>query len=350
MADSNKTEQPTQKRRDKARKEGRYPASRQLLSAIQFGVFVGLLCAYGSGWLADLQELFAVFLRAAFVIKLDAPAVAHSGWEAARRAFFPPLEAGAVMATAMLGAQLASTRFGVSLGRLAPDAGRLNPVSRLKEMMRTNFPSFLHAVLLIPVFGAVVWWAVASEAEVFFLLPLQGFERGVSQVTGRIGGLLWKAVIAFAALGAIDLFRQYRRYTGDLRMSKQEIRDEMKESEGNPEMKGRIRRIQRDRARRRMMQEIPSATAVVVNPTHYAVAIRYDLGAAATPVVVAKGKNYLALRIRQRATEHQVPIIENPPLARALYDSVDVGQEIPPHLYRAVAEVLAYVYRLLHRN
>jgi flagellar biosynthetic protein FlhB len=110
----------------------------------------------------------------------------------------------------------------------------------------------------------------------------------------------------------------------------------------------RIRRIQRDLARRHMMKQIPEATAVIVNPTHYAVAIRYAMDAPGAPRVVAKGKNYLALRIRQRALEHQVPIVENPPLARALYGSVEVGQEIPAHLYRAVAEILAYIYKLMN--
>src|SRR6185369_8460292 len=110
--------------------------------------------------------------------------------------------------------------------------------------------------------------------------------------------------------------------------------------------KAKIRRLQRDRARKQMMKEVPSATAVIVNPTHFAVAIRYNLDSMAAPLVVAKGKNYLALRIKQKAIDNQVPIIENAPLAQALYKSVDVGQEIPPHLYRAVAEILAYIYRL----
>jgi flagellar biosynthetic protein FlhB len=139
-----------------------------------------------------------------------------------------------------------------------------------------------------------------------------------------------------------------RRYKQDLRMSKQDIKEEAKDIEGNPQMKARIRRLQRDRLRRNMMKDVPKATAVVVNPTHYAVAIRYQVESMAAPLIIAKGKNYLALRIRQRAIEHQVPIIENPPLARALYQSVEVGQEIPPHLYRAVAEILAYIYKLMH--
>jgi flagellar biosynthetic protein FlhB len=122
----------------------------------------------------------------------------------------------------------------------------------------------------------------------------------------------------------------------------------MKDTEGNPQMKQKVRRIQRDRARKNMMKQVPTATAVIVNPTHYAVAIRYHMDSQAAPMVVAKGKNYLALRIKQKAIENQVPIIENPPLAQALYASAEVGQEIPPQLYRAVAEILAYIYKLMN--
>jgi len=142
------------------------------------------------------------------------------------------------------------------------------------------------------------------------------------------------------------LFRQKRKFMKDLRMTKHEVTEESKENEGNPLIKGKIRRLQRDLARRRMMQNVATATAVIVNPTHYAVALRYDHETMATPMVVAKGKNYLALRIRQRALENNIPLVENPPLAQALYKGVDVGKEIPAHLYRAVAEVLAYIYRL----
>jgi flagellar biosynthetic protein FlhB len=350
MADSNKTEQPTQKRLEKARKEGRYPASRHFVSGVQFLAFVWLLSAYGGLWLEELKQSAAAALRGAASFQISPGTVTNTAWRIAGDALLLPFAAGGIMVASMLAVQLATTRLGISLQRLTPDVKRLNPVSRIQETWRNNVPAFLQAVLLIPLFSALVYWVVASDMEGYFRLPLQSLEEGLRQIAGRIDGLLWKAALSLATLGAIDLFRQHRRYTRDLRMSKQEVRDELKESEGNPEIKGRVRRIQRDRARRRMMQEIPTATAVVVNPTHYAVAIRYDLQALAAPMVVAKGKNYLALRIRQRAAEHLVPIIENPPLARALYGSVDVGQEIPPHLYRAVAEVLAYVYRLMQKN
>jgi flagellar biosynthetic protein FlhB len=175
-------------------------------------------------------------------------------------------------------------------------------------------------------------------------------EQGLGRVGESLGDLLWKAAMLFFVFGAVDLFRQRRRWMGELRMSKQEIRDEQKEVEGNPLIRMRIRRLQREALRRRMMQQVPKATAVIVNPTHYAVAIRYQMNASGAPKVVAKGKNWLALRIREVAVRNQVPVVENAPLARSLYGSVEVGQEIPAHLYQAVAEVLAYIYRLMRGN
>jgi flagellar biosynthetic protein FlhB len=180
------------------------------------------------------------------------------------------------------------------------------------------------------------------------MLPLGGVESGAARVGAALQQLLWRAASLFLVFGAVGYFRQRRQYQNDLKMSKKDLRDEMKESEGNPQIKQRVRRLQRDMRRRHMMRNVPTATAVIVNPTHFAVAIKYSIESMTAPTVVAKGKNYLALRIRQRALENQVPIIENPPLAQALYKSVDVGQEIPAHLYRAVAEILAYIYKLMN--
>ena len=162
--------------------------------------------------------------------------------------------------------------------------------------------------------------------------------------------LLWKAGgILFSGL----VHRFHTAATAarqDAAHDKQEVKEESQGIRRQSADEERVRRIQRDLARRNMMKEVPNATAVIVNPTHYAVAIRYDMESMAAPKVVAKGKNYLALRIRQIAIEHQVPIIENQPLAQALYKSADVGQEIPPHLYRAVAEILAYLFKLMNRG
>ena len=162
--------------------------------------------------------------------------------------------------------------------------------------------------------------------------------------------LLLSAAAIVLAWGSIDLFRQRRRYSEQLKMTKQEVKDEWRQNEGNPEIKLRIRRLRHDLLRRRMMADVPKASAVIVNPTHFAVALLYEHTAMAAPKVVAKGKNFLALRIRDLARAHQVPIIENPPLAQALYKNCEVGREIPESLYKAVAEVLAYVFRLLNKK
>jgi flagellar biosynthetic protein FlhB len=256
--------------------------------------------------------------------------------------------AGMAVTVVTLAFRLATTQFGFSWKKLAPDLKRFNPVSKLSELPRQNLPMVLQALILLPVFLWAVYALARDKMEAILALPLQSAESGYRFLCGSLMDLFWKAGALFLVFGSVDLYRQMRRHRADLRMSKQDIREEMKEMEGNPQMKARIRRLQRDRARRHMMKEVPTATAVVVNPTHFAVAIRYQMDSMAAPTVVAKGKNYLALRIRALATEHQVPIIENPPLAQALYKSVDVGQEIPPHLYRAVAEILAYIFKLMN--
>ena len=173
---------------------------------------------------------------------------------------------------------------------------------------------------------------------------------GVEHAASLIKGLLWQIALLLLVFGAIDIFRQRQKFRRQMRMTKQEIKDEMKEAEGNQQIKHRIRRLQRDAARKNMMKAVPKAAAIIVNPTHFAVAIQYEMNSRSVPTVVAKGKNFLARLIRERATEHNVPIIENKPLAQALYHSVELGQDIPPDLYRAVAEVLAHIYRTLNRQ
>jgi flagellar biosynthesis protein FlhB len=349
MADqSGKTEEPTQRRMEKARRDGNFPAAKEFVSALQFLVFLGVLSAGGALWLAAFRRSMRDILLYAFRGEITAQGLTRVAWQVAWNLLAPLALAGMAVTVVTLGFRLLTTRFGISFKKLAPDAQRFNPLSRLRDLPKQNVPAVLQAMVLLPLFLWAVYVIVRDKLEQFLALPLGGVETGSAFLGGSLMELFWKAAGVFLAFGLIDLFRQLRRHKSEMRMSKQDIRDEMKEVEGNPQMKARIRRLQRDRARRQMMKEVPTATAVVVNPTHYAVAIRYQMESMAAPLVVAKGKNYLALRIRQKAVEHQVPIIENPPLAQALYKSVDVGQEIPPHLYRAVAEILAYIFKLMN--
>lgn len=243
--------------------------------------------------------------------------------------------------------QLLTTQFGFAVEKLAPDFNRLNPLSKLKQLPSQNFSAFLRALIALPVLLYVAYIAASEKMPLFLQMPQMTVNGGFLRLSSALLELLWKAAFVFFLIGAMDLFRERRKYMNEVRMTKQEIREEMKDVEGNPQVKGRIRRLQRDLLRRKMMSEVATATAVIVNPTHYSVAIKYDIGQMSAPRVVAKGKNYLALRIRMKAMENQVPIIENRPLAQALYKSVNVGQEIPAHLYRAVAEILAYLYKLM---
>jgi flagellar biosynthetic protein FlhB len=349
MADAGqKTEKPTPRRLEKARKEGQFPAAREMVSALQFLSVASMLAAWGAGWLAGMRQTMRWLLERAFAADISVDDVVRLCADVARRSLVPLAAAGGVVLTVTLAVQLATTQMGVSLHRLAPDFKRLNPVRKVRDLPRHNLPALFEAAILLPVFGYAVYVITRDNFESFFRLPLGGVEAGARVVGGALVELLWKASGVFLIFGVVDLVRQRKRYQKDMRMSRQEVREEAKESEGSPQIKQRIRRMQRDLLRRQMMKEVPTATAVIVNPTHFAVALRYSSDAMSAPVVVAKGKNYLALRIRAKAVAHQVPVIENPPLAQALYQSAAVGQEIPAHLYRAVAEILAYLYRLMH--
>ena len=351
MADQGqRTEQATDRRIEKARKEGNFAVSKDFVSALQFTAFVALLSAFSTEFLLKSRELMCFLLARGFQVELTSGEVVRLFRDLIAPAAVPLLLGGLLLMLITVGIQLGTTKLGISLKKLQPDIKRLDPLQKLKGIPRQNVPQFLQAVAMLPLFLYAVYVIASSNIAAFLGLPLLGVEAGLQRLGVSIQELLWKATALFLILGCIDLVRQRRRYQKDLRMSKQEVRDEFKEVEGDPHTKARIRRLQRDLVRKQMMKDVETASAVVVNPTHYAVALRYDLDSMAAPKVVAKGRNFLAQRIRERAAEREIPIVENPPLARALYKSVEVGQDIPVHLYRAVAEILAYIYRIANRN
>ena len=342
-----RTEKATPRRLLKARREGQLAFSREFVSGLQFAVFVFLLAESGQRLLGTLTTTTRVVWQQAFRADLSSSLLIEILHQTFAQTLFPLAIASGVLAATAVAFQLTSTGFALSLHKLAPKATNFDFIGKLKSAPQRGFMSAMQATALLLVFGTTIYWLVTNNAERLLLLPLTSLRSGLEVASSLCMDVLWKAAAFFVLFGAIDLFRQKRRFAKKMRMSKQEVREELKETEGNPQIKMRIRRLQRDVRRRRMMDEVKTATAVVVNPTHYAVAIRYQHETMSAPVVVAKGKNYLALRIRARALEFQIPLIENPPLAQALYKSVDVGQQIPSHLYRAVAEILAYIYRLM---
>ena len=345
-----KSEKPTQRRLDKARKDGQFAISRELVVAIQLMVFVYLLGAYGSEAAGRMMQISRSLIENAF----------RGEWTGAR--FVALWQAtlvgdlalfflgGLILTASALCTQLLSTGFGVTFSKMAPDLSRLDPSSRLLQLPSERFQQFAKSLLVLPLAAWMVWHEMSRQTVALLAIDRSSVRTAVAQVFTALSSALWFAAAILAIVAFGDYAWQKHKLGSRLKMSKQDIKDENRESEGNPEIKMRVRRLQRELARRNMMKELSAATAVIVNPTHYSVAIRYQLDTPGAPVVVAKGKNYLALRIRQRAVEYGIPIVENQPLAQALYKAADVGQEIPPHLYRAVAEVLAYLMKLTEKR
>ncbi len=345
-----KTEKPTLQRLKKAREQGQFLSARGMVGAIQFLAIVVVLRHLVPEIQDNIQRSMATLLERSMATEIGA-----GEWPDLLRGLFintllPIVTSGAIVLLVTTGTHLAITKMGFSLERLTPKFDRLNPMTKLRELPQQNLKSVIEATLLLAVLFVTIYSFYSSYAQILLRLPFQSVPAGAAQIGSSIEDMLWKAAAFFMVFGAIDLFRQSRRHMSKLRMTKQEVKEEHKRNEGDPQMKGRIRRLRRDLLRRQMMRDVPKATAVIVNPTHFAIAIRYEMDSMASPVCLAKGKNWLALRIRQIATQNQVPIIENPPLARALYDAMDVGQAIPPEFYKAIAEILAYIYKLMGRK
>ncbi len=348
MAEQGRTEKPTPQRLKKAREQGRYVSSRELISSLEFLAAIYVLTHFGPDWFLGLRARMGAWIELAFrAPELTANELTRLGRELIVQDLGPVWVSGLGLVFVALAAQMATTQFGFATANLAPQLNRLNPMSRLKEYPAQAARQFGQALLVLALAGLALYLVALHKYPLMLSWGRGGVASGLSGFAATAGDLLQKGAYVFALLGVADLVRVYRRYQNELMMTKQEIKEEMKDAEGSPEVKRKLRRMQRDRSRRRMMADVERASAIITNPTHYAVAIRFDLATMAAPKVVGKGKNFLARRIRERAAAKGIPIVENPPLARALYASVGVGQEIPAHLYRAVAEILAYIYRLM---
>jgi flagellar biosynthetic protein FlhB len=347
MPEQNQTEKPTTRRMQKAREKGDFAVSKHLLGGLQFLVAVTLITTFFTKWAMGMADLMVAMFRRAAAGELNPSELIYLARQSLISGIGGLALAGVGIVAVVLLTQMLITRFGISVEKLTPNFAKLNPIAKIKNMATGNLMTFGQAVILIPLFLYTIFRISWNNLDLYLAFPHMSATAALAEAGGMIESLLWKAGFAFMIIGLVDLAWQRQRFTRSLRMSKQEIKDETKETEGNITMKNRIKRLMRNRSRRRMMRDVKKATAIIVNPTHYAVAIQYEAGSRTAPLVVAKGKNALALRIRAIANECGIPIVENPPLARGLYESVQVGQEIPVQLYRAVAEVLAHIYKLM---
>jgi flagellar biosynthetic protein FlhB len=233
---------------------------------------------------------------------------------------------------------------------LMPSLEKISPLSGLKRIFSLrSFADFLKGLLKLAIVGGIVYAVLTpSVGELHKLIGMEIVQL-LEIIADLLNRLLFTVFAAMVVITALDVFYQRWEHIKGLRMSRQEIKDEMRESEGDPMVKGRLRQLRMERARKRMMSEVPKADVVVTNPTHYAVALRYD-PQMSSPKVVAKGVDKVAQKIREIAKENDVPVIENPPLARGLYAAVDVDQEITPEFYKAVAEVIGYIYKMKRKR
>ncbi len=345
--DRERTESPSQKRLDDARKAGRVPRSRDLGAALV--VLTGGIALRGIGAAAG-QRLAGIMHDG---LSLDHADLADVTYMLARLEH--AAAQGIVAAAPLLGLLLAAAVLApLSIGgwtfsgsALVPDFSRLNPIAGLGRVFSLRgFIELSKAFARFLVVAVVAAAVLAKQFNSFRALATEPVGIGVAHAMSLIGTAFIALGGALAAIAIVDVPLAIWQYNKSLRMTRQEVRDEHKETEGSPETRSRVRRVQQQLARKRMMTRVPKADVVVTNPSHYAVALRYDEQRHRAPVVVAKGVELIALTIRRIAEEHGVPIVEAPPLARALHASCELGDEIPTRLYAAVARVLTYVYQL----
>lgn len=350
-SDLERTESASPRRLEEARAKGNIPRSRELNTfAVLIAGGAGLLVMGPklSAGLMDLARHWFTFDHAS----LSNPGLMWKNFMDATLSMlmlFMPLLV--LLLVAVLAAPMSIGGWLFSVDALQPDFGRLNPLKGITRVFSvTGLVELVKALAKTIVVGSVAYWVVLSKKGEILSLGVEPVTGGIPHLAGM---LAWAFVLitgAMAFIVALDVPFQLWDYYRKLRMTKEEVRKEMKESEGDPLIKGRIRALQREAARKRMMAQVPKADVIVTNPTHYAVALIYREREMRAPRVVAKGSYLLAQRIREIGEENRVPILEAPPLARALYKHSDLGQEIPATLFAAVAEVLAYVYQLRSYN
>ena len=243
--------------------------------------------------------------------------------------------------------QPVQVKWKVTLKPLQPKPNKINPISGFKRMFsKDKIFELIKAVVKVGILFYVVYQALKDEWGMIVNIYQLDIWSAVSLIVSTVLNIAFQITAVFFVIAFADWMYQKRKFNNDMKMTKQEVKDEYKNTEGNPQIKGQIRRKMQEASRRRMMQELPEADVVITNPTHLAVALKYDKEVAEAPIVVAKGADYLAGRIREVAKENKIEIVENKPLARMLYHNVELGEQIPPELYQMVAEILAYVYGL----
>ncbi len=342
-----RTEEPTPKRLREAREKGQVARSRELTMTLVMLTGSAALLLFGSSFVDGIRSMFADALVIERERIFDPSFMAANVRELAGRALVSILPLLGVLLLAALIAPALLGGWNFSLKAMAFKSDRLNPVKGLKRVFGSKgVMELLKAMGKFLVVGSGAMIFLWFSLETVLGLSRMGLRGGIDQSVMLVVLALFVGSATLILIAAIDVPFQLFTHQKQMRMTRQEVRDELKQTEGRPEVKSKLRNLQQQRAGKRMMQEVPKADVVINNPTHFAVALRYDPVLMESPMVVAKGADRMALAIRRVAKEHEVPQLQAAVLARALYSSVEPGQCIPPKLYMAVAEVLAWVHRL----
>ena len=346
-----KTEAPTDKRRTEARQKGTVAKSTEINSVLVLLVGLFMLKFFGPWMMKELSswmtELFQSIADPDFTVRRLMEITVRT--IVVMLKVIAPVCAG-IMVIGLV-ANIMQIGFLFTMQPLTPNLSKINPISGFGRLfsMRSGVEAIKNIVKLV-IIGLVAYWTIKSEWDKIMILADASVGTIVAFTATTAYKIILRIALVLVILAILDY--AYQRYTHEkkLKMTKQEVKEERKQMEGDPQVKSRVRSLQREMARRRMMQEVPRATVVVTNPTFIAIAMRYEPAESDAPVVLAKGKRIIAERIRAIALENGIPIIEDKPLARVMYDKVTVGFPIPSEFFTAVAEIMAYVYRLKNRK
>ncbi len=345
-----KTEQPTSKKLDDARKKGQVAKSREITNAISLVALFLILRVYLSYMGADFIELFSnIYKRIPDYAhynefqSISIMAFFRSAILSSLKITIPFLLASVIVGFIV---NIVMVKWKVSFEPMKPKFSKLNPINGFKRIFSKDaLFELVKSILKVGLILIVVYFTLKGKLNELFLLYNIPLWSAVAEVGSIVVDVGFKISLVYCIIGIADLVFQKRKFMNDMKMTKQEVKDEMKNTEGSPEIKGRQRSVMREASRKRMMNSVPEADVVITNPTHFAVAIKYDLETAPAPFVVAKGQDFMAQRIKEIAKDNNVQIVEDKPLARMLFANVEVGQQIPEDLYEAVASILAMVYR-----
>lgn len=351
MASGEKTEAATPRRREEVRKKGNTPKSAELNSILALLAGIVVLQAVGSTVVRQMLDLMGATLRHLTLADWTVPAV--SAYFGGLGSLYLGIMAPLFVALTIVGVAGNFVQSGIVLTTqpISPDFSRIDPLKGFQRIFsQRSLVELIKSVSKLGIVSYVVYQALQSKYVEIVAMSGTDIRGAASVVAQGAVEILLKAGFAMLAVAALDYGYQRWQYERNIRMTKEEVREEFRQSEGDPKIKAKIKQQQRRLAARRMMHDVPASDVVITNPTHLAIALQYRPESMRAPKVVAKGRLLIAEKIKEVARQHGVPVIENKPLAQALYKTVEVGSEIPPLLYQAVAEVLAFIFSLRQRG